>query len=61
MPIAVSAELFPLSAMAEYALCCAVLALALLARWGTEEPAVVLLAKVLGDYVRTLTYLLSIS
>ena len=48
-------------AMAEYALCCAVLALALLARCGTEEPAVVLLAKVLGDYVRTLTYLLSIS
>jgi Flp pilus assembly pilin Flp len=48
-------------AMAEYALCCVVLALALLARWGTEEPAVVLLAKALGGYVRNLTYLLSIS
>jgi hypothetical protein len=48
-------------ALIEYALCCAVLATALLVPWGGGDPVVVLVAKALRAYCRGIGFLLSIS
>jgi hypothetical protein len=48
-------------ALIEYALCCAVLATALLVSWGGDDPVVVLLARALRAYFRGIGFLLSIA
>jgi Flp pilus assembly pilin Flp len=48
-------------ALIEYALCCAVLVVALLVPWGGDDPVVVQLARALRGYFRGISFLLSIS
>jgi hypothetical protein len=47
--------------MVEFALCCALLTLALLVPWGGGQPALNQLVLALRDYMRVLVLLVSIS